>query len=57
MTFETLLYETDGAIASIWLNRPDDLNTIVPPMTDELEAAVAQAVRDPVIKVIVLRGA
>ena len=57
MTFETLIYATDGAIASIWLNRPDDLNTIVPPMTDELEAAVARAVRDPVVKVIVLRGA
>lgn len=57
MEFETLIYAVDGAIASLWLNRPDDLNTIVPPMTDELEAAVARAVRDPAVKVIVLRGA
>ena len=57
MNFETILYTTDGAIATIWLNRPDDLNTIVPPMTDELEAAVALAVRDQAVKVIVLRGA
>ena len=57
MSYETLVYSTDGAIATITLNRPEDLNTIVPPMTDELEAAVAEAVRDHAIKVIVLRGA
>ena len=44
-------------MATITLNRPDALNTIVPPMTDELEAAVADAERDGDVKVIVLRGA
>ena len=57
MSYDTLVYSTEGAIATITLNRPDDLNTIVPPMTDELEAAVAEAVKDHDIKVIVLRGA
>ncbi len=57
MSFETLLCDTDGAIAQITLNRPDRLNTIVPPMPDELEAAVNVAVADPSVKVIVLRGA
>src|SRR6188472_2466148 len=59
--YETLLYDTDadsgGAIASITLNRPEALNTIVPPMTDELEAAVHEATDDQAVKVIVLRGA
>ena len=55
--FETLLYATTGAVATITLNRPDQLNTIVPPMPDEIEAAVGLAERDPEIKVIVLRGA
>ena len=59
--YETLLYDTDvaadGAIASITLNRPEALNTIVPPMTDELEAAVHRATDDRAVKVIVLRGA
>jgi enoyl-CoA hydratase len=55
--FETLLYTTTGAVATITLNRPDQLNTIVPPMPDEIEAAVAVAERDPEIKIIVLRGA
>src|ERR1700692_1132180 len=57
MTFETLLYHTDGPIATITLNRPERLNTIVPPMPDELESAVALASRDSAVKVIVLRGA
>jgi enoyl-CoA hydratase len=57
MTFETLAYEASGRIATITLNRPERLNTIVPPMTDELEAAVHQATLDPEVKVIVLRGA
>ena len=57
MTYQTLHYATSGAIATITLNRPDELNTIVPPMTDELESAVAEAVRDQSVTVIVLRGA
>ena len=55
--FETLLYRTDGAIATITLNRPESLNTIVPPMPDEVQAAVGLAVADDQVKVIVLRGA
>ena len=39
------------------MNRPEQLNTIVPPMPDEIEAAVGLAERDPDVKVIVLRGA
>lgn len=55
--FETLLYAVDGAIATITLNRPEELNTIVPPMPEEFEAAVTTAVRDRAVKVIVVRGA
>lgn len=57
MSYETLLYAVDDAIATITLNRPDHLNTIVPPMPDELEDAVVRATRDSAVKVIVLRGA
>jgi enoyl-CoA hydratase len=56
MTYQTLTYAVDGAIATITLNRPEQLNTIVPPMPDEIEAAVNVAVRDDTVKVIVLRG-
>src|ERR687890_1653668 len=54
---KTILSPTDGPVATITLNRPERLNTIVPPMPDEVEAAVGLAVRDPEIKVIVVRGA
>ena len=57
MQFETLLYSVDGPIATITLNRPGQLNTIVPPMPDEIEAAVNAAVRDEDVKVMILRGA
>jgi len=57
MSFETLLYATDGPVATITLNRPETLNTIVPPMPEEVEAAISAAVIDANVKVIVLRGA
>jgi enoyl-CoA hydratase/carnithine racemase len=57
LSFETLLYATDGPVATITLNRPDRLNTIVPPMPDEFEAAVREASLDGEVKVIVIRGA
>lgn len=56
-SFETILYTTAGKVATITLNRPETLNTIVPPMPDEVEAAVNLATRDPEVSVIVLRGA
>jgi enoyl-CoA hydratase len=55
--YRTILYSTGDRIATITLNRPDQLNTIVPPMPDEVEHAVASAARDPEVKVVVLRGA
>jgi enoyl-CoA hydratase/carnithine racemase len=57
MSFQTLLYDAAEAVATITLNRPERLNTIVPPMPEELEAAVNRAIADPEVKVIVLRGA
>ena len=57
MSFETIRYDTAGPVATITLNRPERLNTIVPPMPDEVEAAVERATRDGEVKVVVLRGA
>ena len=55
--YETLLYSASDGVATVTLNRPERLNTIVPPMPDELEAAVGRAVRDHDVKVIVVSGA
>ncbi len=57
MSFETLLYDAQDAIATITLNRPERLNTIVPPMPEEIEQAMRLAIEDAAVKVIVLRGA
>ena len=56
-TYETIDYAVQDATAVITLDRPDDLNTIVPPMLDELEDAVTQSIRDRAVKVILLQGA
>ncbi len=57
METTTLLYTVDGPVATITLNRPDRLNTIVPPMPDEFEAAITAAGREDSVKVVVVRGA
>jgi enoyl-CoA hydratase len=57
MTFQTIVYKTEGALATITLNRPNELNTIVPPMPEEFEAAINLATRDDSVKIVVLRGA
>jgi enoyl-CoA hydratase len=57
MTYETILLDVANAVATITLNRPDHLNTIVPPMPEEFENAVTAAVHDRSVKVIVVRGA
>lgn len=57
MAYETIDYCVEGATGIITLNRPNDLNTIVPPMLEELEHAVGRAIRDRAVKVIILQGA
>ncbi|HWB43965.1 MAG TPA: crotonase/enoyl-CoA hydratase family protein [Hyphomicrobiaceae bacterium] len=52
-----VLYERDGRIARITLNRPEVLNAIDDDVPGELAAAVEQADRDRQVHVIVLAGA
>ncbi len=57
MSYETILYDKDDRIATITLNRPEKLNTIYPPMPEEIEKAVIEANADPEVRVIILKGA
>ena len=52
-----MLYERDGAVATLTLNRPERLNAIVPELIDDLEAALDRAEADAEVRVIRLRGA
>ena len=54
MDHQTIWYLTDGTIATISLNRPERLNTIVPPMPEAIAATVDTAYLYSDIKVIVL---
>jgi len=52
-----VLYQRDGRIARITLNRPEALNAIDAELPAELQDAVARANADPGVHVIVLSGA
>ena len=54
---DEILYERDGAIATLTLNRPERLNAISVPMLDALSERLLEADRDPQVRVIVLTGA
>jgi enoyl-CoA hydratase/carnithine racemase len=56
MGFETLVYEIEGPIAVIALNRPKKLNAISAGMVAELGEALDCAEGDPGVRAIVLRG-
>lgn len=55
--FSSLLYEVDGRVAHITLNRPERLNAINGAMPREIREAVEKANEDPGVHVIVLAGA
>ena len=52
-----VLYEKDGRIGRITLNRPEVMNAIDDDLPHELEAAVAQADQDRDVHVMILSGA
>ncbi len=51
------LYEADGNIGFVTLNRPDKLNALNADLKRDLAAALCKADDDPVTSVVVLRGA
>ncbi|MEL7022710.1 MAG: crotonase/enoyl-CoA hydratase family protein [Pseudomonadota bacterium] len=57
MTQSFVLYDQNGAIATITLNRPEKYNTLRTELIDQLDAALRRANRDNTVKVIVLQGA
>jgi 2-ketocyclohexanecarboxyl-CoA hydrolase len=57
MAFEDILYEKQGGIATITINRPDVLNAFRAQTVEEMLAAMRDAEGDPEIGVVVLAGA
>jgi enoyl-CoA hydratase/carnithine racemase len=52
-----VLYEKEGAVATLTLNRPERLNAISPRMLTELSARLVEADRDRDVRVVVVTGA
>jgi enoyl-CoA hydratase len=57
MSQPTVLFERDGRVARLTLNRPEALNAINDELPEQLRAAVERANADPEVHVIVLSGA
>ena len=54
---DPVLYETQDRVATLTLNRPERLNTIVPELIEAFDAAMKRANEDAKVHVIRLRGA
>jgi enoyl-CoA hydratase len=57
MEYETVIYEKEGHIAHIILNRPAKLNTVSPELIRDWEAAMKEGEDDDDVKVIIIKGA
>ena len=57
MSYEDILYDVKGPVATVTLNRPDSLNSISQRLEREMHHAFDVADRDPNVRVIILTGA
>ena len=57
MTFETILYEEDGPVGTITLNRPDDGNMFNATMCHEMRDCINAIRRETRTRVVVITGA
>ena len=56
MSFETVNYELNGAVATVTMNRPEALNALSLQLSLDLRAAIEKAVEDEA-RAVVLTGA
>jgi 2-(1,2-epoxy-1,2-dihydrophenyl)acetyl-CoA isomerase len=54
---DSVLYERDGALAVITINRPDAMNALDVPTKVALRDAVTEAAADPAVRAVLLTGA
>lgn len=57
MSFNTILYEEDGPVGTIMLNRPDDGNMFTPDMCHEIRDCINDVRRETRTRVLVITGA
>jgi len=54
--FETIVYEKDGPVATLMMNRPERMNSMTNKMVIETGRALVAAAEDPELRVLVLTG-
>lgn len=57
MTYETIIYDVSGGIATITLNRPDRMNAFTPIMMAEMITAFNAADADDAVRAVIVTGA
>ena len=57
MGYDTVLYDTDGHVATITMNRPEVANAQNSALLDDLDAAFDEADADDDVRVVILAGA
>ena len=57
MVYENLIYEKEGGVAKITINRPKVMNALSPAVLSEMKAAIQESGRDDDVGVVVLTGA
>ena len=57
MTYENILLDRDGAVATITLNRPKQLNALSAAVTGEVSAAIDELQADAAVRAIIITGA
>ena len=55
--FHHIIYEVTEGVATVTLNRPDKLNSLMGGMMLELYSALGEATQNPLVRVVVLTGA
>lgn len=57
MSYTSLIYATDGPIATLTFNRPERMNAFSAPLMAEVKDAFAAADKDSAVRVVIVRGA
>ena len=55
--FQHIIYEVADGVATVTLNRPDKLNSLMGGMMLELYSALGEATQNPLVRVVVVTGA
>jgi enoyl-CoA hydratase len=56
MSFENIIYEKQGKVVRLTLNRPEKLNALNDALLREFDAALSQAEEDPDVTALIIKG-